>query len=429
MNLTLKTIALALSIAATSPGYTQSNSIRSPSRSGHDIFQMWVSSLSKLDPKDFDKVTKLFAQETETLASQGDSRAQYFLGQLYAQGIGKEKSPMFAKEWFLQSAEQGNPDAQFALYRLLDAEKGNPQETIFWLRTAAEQGYVIAQLTLAGEYIKGTRIPKNNKETYFWLILAATIDNPKIAELRDGAALRIDAKERTEVEDRALNWRPVPSAPVSPPSKSPRHTRQGTTPETTGSGFRIASNIVITNYHVIANCSVLKVDGHRVQVVGSDPKSDLAALKSDDKRSFGKLTSKRASLGEQISAAGFPLRGVLTGLNVTNGNISSLSGINGDTRLLQISAPVQPGNSGGPLLDWSGNIVGVVVSKLDAIKTAQATGDIPQNVNFAINVNTLRGFLDANSLDYETAASDKSITPASIAQKAQIFTTLVECWK
>jgi S1-C subfamily serine protease len=71
----------------------------------------------------------------------------------------------------------------------------------------------------------------------------------------------------------------------------------------------------------------------------------------------------------------------------------------GDSRLLQISAPVQPGNSGGPLLDASANVIGVVVSKLDALRVAKATGDIPQNVNFALNANVLRAFLDANDVE------------------------------
>jgi serine protease Do len=114
---------------------------------------------------------------------------------------------------------------------------------------------------------------------------------------------------------------------------------------------------------------------------------------------------------------------------MTIGNLSSLSGMGGDTRLVQITAPVQPGNSGGPVLDSAGNLMGVVVSKLNAIKAAKITGDIAQNVNFAINANVLRSFLDANSVEYETASSDKAIASTTIAEKAKAFTVLVECWK
>ena len=130
-----------------------------------------------------------------------------------------------------------------------------------------------------------------------------------------------------------------------------------------------------------------------------------------------------------MAVAGYPLRGLLSGFNMTTGNLSSLSGLGGDTRYLQITAPVQPGNSGGPMLDSAGNLMGVVVSKLDAIKLAKITGDMAQNVNFAINVNVLRAFLDANSVDYDSASSDKPLAPTEIAEKARGFTVLVECWK
>jgi len=141
------------------------------------------------------------------------------------------------------------------------------------------------------------------------------------------------------------------------------------------------------------------------------------------------LRAQRAAVGEPLAVAGYPLHGLLSGFNMTTGNLSSLSGMGGDTRLVQITAPVQPGNSGGPVLDSAGNLMGVVVSKLDAIKAAKIPGDIAQNVNFAINANVLRSFFDANSVEYATASSDKPIASTAIAEKAKGFTVLVECWK
>src|SRR4029077_3309512 len=90
--------------------------------------------------------------------------------------------------------------------------------------------------------------------------------------------------------------------------------------------------------------------------------------------------------------------------NVTTGDVSSLAGIGNDSRYLQITAPVQPGNSGGPLFDAAGNVIGVVSAKLDSIKLAGLTGDIPENVNFALNVSVVRGFLEARGISYQTAA-------------------------
>ena len=69
-----------------------------------------------------------------------------------------------------------------------------------------------------------------------------------------------------------------------------------------------------------------------------------------------------------------------------------------DSRFMQISAAVQPGNSGGPAVDEAGRLIGVVVAKLNALAIAMITGDIPQNVNFAIKVATLASFLEANGI-------------------------------
>jgi len=126
-----------------------------------------------------------------------------------------------------------------------------------------------------------------------------------------------------------------------------------------------------------------------------------------------------------VVVVGFPLHGLLASeANVTTGTLSALAGIRNDTRFLQITAPVQQGNSGGPLLDQSGNVVGVVVSKLDAVKLAKATGDIPQNINFAINAGVAKSFLDSHSIEYGTGVSTKKLESAEIGAAAKKFTLL-----
>src|SRR4029079_10829288 len=89
--------------------------------------------------------------------------------------------------------------------------------------------------------------------------------------------------------------------------------------------------------------------------------------------------------GEAIAVYGFPLAGVLSSTgNVVSGNVTALTGLGDDVRYFQISAPIQPGNSGGPLMDYSGLVVGIVNAKLNDLAFAKTTGDLPQNVNFAI---------------------------------------------
>jgi S1-C subfamily serine protease len=135
-------------------------------------------------------------------------------------------------------------------------------------------------------------------------------------------------------------------------------------------------------------------------------------------------------LGEPVVVVGFPLWGLLAAsASVTTGTVSALAGPGNDSRLLQISAPVQPGNSGGPLLDEGGRVIGVVVSKLDTLKVAEITGDLPQNVNFAISGAVVRAFLEGQGVAYTTAASTKPLSTTEIAEAARSFTVVVECWR
>ena len=132
--------------------------------------------------------------------------------------------------------------------------------------------------------------------------------------------------------------------------------------------------------------------------------------------------------GDPVVALGYPLSGLLSSdANLSVGNVSALAGLRDDSRYLQISAPVQPGNSGGPLLDTSGQLVGIVTAKLDAVRFARFTGDIPQNVNFALKAEVARTFLDSKGISYQTARSDKQPSPAEVGDIARPFTTSVKC--
>jgi S1-C subfamily serine protease len=133
-----------------------------------------------------------------------------------------------------------------------------------------------------------------------------------------------------------------------------------------------------------------------LRVVSTDKANDLALLKA------GVTATEPAVVrgttihqGDGIIAIGYPLHGLLSSeFSVTTGIVSSLGGIGNDSRYLQISAPVQPGNSGGPLLDNTGKVVGVVAAKINALRVAKITETIPENVNFAIKAGALRDFLD-----------------------------------
>jgi S1-C subfamily serine protease len=133
--------------------------------------------------------------------------------------------------------------------------------------------------------------------------------------------------------------------------------------------------------------------------------------------------------GDSVVAIGFPFHGMLTSdFTVTTGIVSSLGGLRNDTRFLQISAAVQPGNSGGPLLDSEGQLVGIVSGKLDTLRIVRATGDIPENINFAIKTGMLRDFLDNSAISYQTTTESKGeLKTSDIAQNARKFTLLISC--
>lgn len=137
----------------------------------------------------------------------------------------------------------------------------------------------------------------------------------------------------------------------------------------------------------------------------------------------------RARVGESVYAFGFPLNGLLaTTGNFTIGNVTATAGLGDDTRHIQVSVPIQPGNSGGPLVDQYGNVVGVIVSKLNALKMASLTSDLAQNVNFAIKTTVALNFLEANGIlaPLNTRSSDP-MTADTIAERAKAFTVRVNC--
>jgi S1-C subfamily serine protease len=207
---------------------------------------------------------------------------------------------------------------------------------------------------------------------------------------------------------------------------------------TVGSGFVVsAAGMVLTNAHVVSGCEAIRVTTARgerrtASLAAADPQSDLALLSSSG--GFSSVAAFRAGrplrLAEEIVALGYPLHGLLaSGVNVSTGTVSALAGIANDSAKVQISAPVQPGNSGGPVLDLSGALVGIVVAKLDAIKMAKAIGDIPQNVNFAIKADVARLFLEAQGVSLQSAPAGPPRKKEDVAAMGREFTVLVECLK
>ncbi|MDB5496788.1 MAG: hypothetical protein JWP28_819 [Phenylobacterium sp.] len=184
-----------------------------------------------------------------------------------------------------------------------------------------------------------------------------------------------------------------------------------------GSAFFIsADGVAVTAAHVVKGCGRLESPRWGVvKVLAADPRADLAILKAPGASGqYVPLRARGPRLGETMSAAGYPLGQLLgSGLKITTGVVSGLSGPQGDRGLFQLSAPIQPGNSGGPVIDANGALIGVVAAKLDELKLVDATGVFPQNVNFAVPVTILQSFLEENGVAYKTAAAAGLAGPAA----------------
>ncbi len=223
------------------------------------------------------------------------------------------------------------------------------------------------------------------------------------------------------------------STPNSPNSQPPGSSQLQ---QKSGSGFFVsAQGHILTNFHVVDGCETLKVsssDRLRMDaaVVQVEKVDDLALLKVNTTPSASAefRGSARLVQGETVTAYGFPLVGTLSSSgNVSSGLITALAGLRNNARELQISVPVQPGNSGGPLADQSGAVVGIVSSKLDALKTAKVTQDIPQNVSFAIKASAAIDLLSANNVDYKVSEATAILPTTELTRRLREYTIFIEC--
>lgn len=188
-----------------------------------------------------------------------------------------------------------------------------------------------------------------------------------------------------------------------------------------GSGFFLnPKGYIATNYHVVDGTTALQANfthkgetlSYPASVVVTDPQNDLAIIKIDDSSFTGSeplpygLMTRTKDTGSEVFAMGYPIASVMgSEVKFTDGKISSKSGIGGDVRVYQISVPIQPGNSGGPLFDMGGNVVGITSSALnkDYFKS--------ENVNYAIKASYLKNLMEA--CPEEIILEEKVETPAS----------------
>lgn len=381
-------------------------------------------------------------------AYQGRAIAQANLGAFYLNGFGVPKNVIQAYKWLSLAAAQGNSSAKIALRTLEQdfsseeiseaqklASRFQPFERNSRSVSGTENDSSKIQVSNAPSKATVTRIQQDLKFLGYdithedGVVDSGTADAIKIFQADEG--IPVDGQPSitlmaylSEILNRSRRGASGPSMASALNIRA------------TGTGFFVSPDgYLVTNNHVVESCIEIRVpmgnNTAKATVFGTDIGDDLALLHVQlEPVNTAKFSSEEPGLGQDIIVAGYPLRNLLGGLNVTRGEISSISGIGGDRRYFQISAPVQPGNSGGPLLDQYGSVTGVVVSKLDAKAIMETTGDIPQNVNFAIKGPLVTSFLAIHGINFSRQSiSDNKPAKSSIASMAKTFTVPVECWK
>ncbi|MGA3009538.1 MAG: serine protease [Terracidiphilus sp.] len=205
----------------------------------------------------------------------------------------------------------------------------------------------------------------------------------------------------------------------------------------TGSGIIVNDEgYILTNAHVVKSCKTisakpLNVDTLSAKLEAIDPKNDLALIKTT--AGYGQPAqfrpeSKPAKLGETVGVVGYPLTGFLSAEpKATFGQINSVAGAGNDYTLLQISAPIQAGNSGSPVFDASGNVIAIVVSQAASLAQLLKTGTVPQNVNFAIRGELAQIFMQAHGVRFKVGDRKKELRTDEIADAGQKSTALLIC--
>jgi hypothetical protein len=326
---------------------------------------------------------------------------------LYAEGRGVPLDGSEATKWYKKAADTGSVDALVGIAEMFAFGKGVPKsisEAVKWYKQAAERGNPVSKFNLGVFYLNGEGVPLDYIEAYKWFNLAAADGYGKAAELRNSLTSRMTGDQIAEAQRRASE--PLAGKRSGNQSGGGRDSTPPdpslATPRASGSGFFITEDgYLLSNAHVVEGAARLvvrtKLGAVPAVLVRVDAINDIAVLKASGAfRPLPIAPSRTVKLGESVITIGFPnpaVQGVEPKL--TDGKISSLAGVQDDARQFQISVAVQPGNSGGALVNSVGNAVGIVTARLSDKVALETSGALPQNVNYAIKGSYVLSFLES----------------------------------
>ena len=201
-----------------------------------------------------------------------------------------------------------------------------------------------------------------------------------------------------------------------------------------GTGFYVSEEgHIITNHHVIDGCEHIKLhskgEALKTKKIAEDKRNDLALLKiSVPPRHAFALSAESPFPLQNIVVAGYPFgERVSSTLKFTQGIVSSMAGMGDDYSQIQIDAAIQPGNSGGPILDKYGNVVAVAVAKLSLKKILKDYGVVPENTNFGVKASAVRNLMEGNGVPFKSPNTEV-ISKRELSQIATDGTVYLTCW-
>ena len=375
-------------------------------------------------------------------AALGDSVGMSWLADAYEYGKGGlTADSLTALDWYKKSGEKGNTSAMVAAGRMYASGKGvtpEGQEALRWFRKAVAYGNLSAYVWMGGVYEMGRPdLNKNPALAYAWYsALPGNVSQDLTKAAQDGRERLVKVLSSKDIEDAAKLGKTLPGQIINAELVnlvSKANAAAANPPVQRGifgsGSFVSRKGDVLTNEHVIRGCEKIRINpqGLEAKLVAKDAVNDLALLRVEGAAVLPlRVRSGRPlRLGEELVAIGYPLRGLLSsGPIVTTGIVNALSGVNDDTSAFQMSATVQHGSSGGPIVDNTGALTGVVRSRIEAVNPVGA-----QNVNFGINTNTVIGFLDSHAVEYQASPSNaKPQSVADVTAQAQKSTVGVECY-
>jgi S1-C subfamily serine protease len=219
---------------------------------------------------------------------------------------------------------------------------------------------------------------------------------------------------------------------------NPRHAAnvQGLRLTATGTGFFVDQRTVLTNFHVAGGCRALTVGNNTegeelaAMLLAGDPQDDLAILSVDDPHAKPAQfqTALDRETGTGMAIIGYPEHGLPVLLAELNEVVASPDDLLSDSSRYPFSGAVRHGDSGSPVLDDSGAVLGIVEAKIDTVATFRATGEIVDRIGYAISNATIIAFLRANHIEISSARSSDKLAPDELLQRAHDFVRQIGCW-